>query len=541
MPRRRPQIFALIYWVTVAGLFSFAAWKRFSLPLDPVADLDTWGYLAPALRKLTGSSFILQGRNFVYPGFLLALLRFFGDFRAITIAQHLLGLAAGGWLLASWRQARAFVAVPRLPAWIHNALGLSALAIFLTAGDQMRAEMGIRPEGVCAFVLSLNLWFAVAFVSGAFVARKPPSAPLGIGLVLSAVLLASLKPSFILLAALAILPIAIAFLRPGFFPQKIQLAIGAAAGALLLVVPEYFLSRNDYIARMFLPTTLFVVHADMIRDQIADDLEHEQALLYPREWLSRVHADLTEQINKSAAAGAQGFSSLGFSPDQLMYPETSIAVRLAFEFEENPEALVAFCRSYYWRIWRHQPGAMLRKISRQMALFYRPICPVYDRSKFTSLQEAYRVGVSSLDRGTYPELWKRFPAAVQFMSRVQSLAAQAPPIEQRRALRRCLTVLARTYLPLLAIAVVVPLVLVFRRDYRRRLVGLAGLTLFVFSYNAAACLEVAVLHSLDVPRYSTVQFAFTLFAECLAFWLLLESVLPPMRWGRPIQTSAPGE
>jgi len=81
----------------------------------------------------------------------------------------------------------------------------------------------------------------------------------------------------------------------------------------------------------------------------------------------------------------------------------------------------------------------------------------------------------------------------------------------------------------------------FRRDYRQRVGWLMGLTLFVFSYNAAACLETAVIHSLDVPRYSTVQMFFTLLAEFLAAWLLLESLLQSIRWGRPIQTSAPGE
>src|SRR2546430_16374267 len=110
---RHPQISRLVYWVAVASLFALAAWQRFSLPLDPIADPDTWGYLAPALQKLTGSGFGHEGRNFVYPGSLFLLLRLFGDFRAITIAQHLLGLAAGGFLLLTWPRQLAFVAFDR--------------------------------------------------------------------------------------------------------------------------------------------------------------------------------------------------------------------------------------------------------------------------------------------------------------------------------------------------------------------------------------------------------------------------------------------
>jgi len=79
--------------------------QRFKPPLTPIADPDTWGYLSPALRKLTCADFgHTQGRNFLYPGFLYLVLRSFGDFRAIAIVQHLLGVAAGGVLLLTWRR-----------------------------------------------------------------------------------------------------------------------------------------------------------------------------------------------------------------------------------------------------------------------------------------------------------------------------------------------------------------------------------------------------------------------------------------------------
>src|SRR5438874_709938 len=110
MPPRRLPISRLVYGVAVLSLFVWAAWQRFSLPLDPIADLDTWGYLSPALLKLTGGEFVhVHGRNFVYPAFLLAVLRLFGDFGAILIVQHFLGLAGGGLTLMTWRRVRTFI------------------------------------------------------------------------------------------------------------------------------------------------------------------------------------------------------------------------------------------------------------------------------------------------------------------------------------------------------------------------------------------------------------------------------------------------
>src|SRR5437763_8189769 len=94
--RNIPSLWETCYWIVLGLVFAGAAWQRFSRPLDPIADPDTWGYLSPALRKLTGAEFgHTNGRNYLYPGFLYLILSLFADFRAITFVQHLLGLMAG--------------------------------------------------------------------------------------------------------------------------------------------------------------------------------------------------------------------------------------------------------------------------------------------------------------------------------------------------------------------------------------------------------------------------------------------------------------
>jgi hypothetical protein len=51
------------------------------------------------------------------------------------------------------------------------------------------------------------------------------------------------------------------------------------------------------------------------------------------------------------------------------------------------------------------------------------------------------------------------------------------------------------------------------------------LVLFVYSYNLANCLEVAVIHSLQNSRYATVQMYFAVLAQFLAILLILEILL----------------
>jgi len=512
------------YWGGVTALFALAAWQRFSLPLDPIADRDVWGYLAPALRKLVGAEFgHTYGRNFVYPAFVFPLLRVFQDFRALVVAQHLLGLLAGAIFLVTWRRARVLVPDSRLNPALHDGLGLVAATILLLAAEPIRAEMQLRPEGLCAFLVSINLYFVIRFMGSCFVQkRRRASVACGIGTVFTSVLLASAKPSFALIAVVAVLPVAILFFRRGWFREKIALGIGAILGASVLLVPEHFLSRDDVFSQTFLPTTLFVNHADLIRDQMADDLERGAAIPYPREWLGRVHDTLGNEITKSFQNRPGHYWSLGFDPDYLMYSEGSIVAQLRREFQNKGPELCAFYRFYYTRIWQGRPFLVLRKIQIQMSIFYSEMCPAYNREKSLPLANQYGDAANALRLQPSPGLWLACAPAVAFTSRVEALARHAPVLSQPLPLRMALSLLAGLYTPLLWIAFAAGVAVLFRPRYRKRLGWLTALVFFVYSYNAAGCLEVAILNSLEVRRYLTVQMFFTTAAQFLALWLLCE-------------------
>jgi hypothetical protein len=519
MSKRSP--WPIYYWSGVVIVFAWAAWQRFALPLDPIADPDTWGYLSPALRKLTGAQFgHTHGRNFIYPGFVFLLLRVFGDFRAITVAQHFFGLLAGGILLLTWRRARVFVPKTRVRPPVHDALGLVATAIFLLAGEPIHFELQLRPEGVCVFLVSINLYLVIQFVICCFIENRQTAAvTYGIAVVFSSILLASVKPSFWLTAIVALLPLGMFFFRHGWFWQKIALSIGAAVSAALLLLPEHLLIRNDQGSQTFLPTTLFVIHADLIRDQMADDLECNAKVPYSREWLERAHTALSVEITKSIAAGPVHLSTLGFDPDYLMYNPSSIAAQLRKQFGNNTSALCAFYWFYYWRIWLHRPLLVVKKIARQMAIFYAVKCPAYRLGKFLSLADEYSRGVTSLGQ---EKTWVAYPPAVEFMNRTELLARSAPVVQQQAYIRKPLGVLAALYLPLLLTALALS-ALVFIQEERRRSLGwLAALVLFVYSYNLTSCLEVAVITSLQNPRYLSVQIFVTILAQFLALWFMLE-------------------
>jgi len=520
-------LWPICYWATVAFIFAWAVWQRFKLPLDPIADPDTWGYLSPALRKLTGAEFgHSQGRNFLYPGFLYLVLRGFGDFRAIGVVQHLLGLAAGGLFLLTWRRLRVFVPDSLVNPSLHDAFGLAGTAIYLLASDTNRTETQLRPEGVCAFLISINLYFAVQFISCSVLEHRRTGAIVyGSATVLTSLLLGSAKPSFWFAAIVVMVPVVAFFLRQNWWRQKIALGLAIAVTAALVLWPECILSRKDAESQTFLPTMLFVIHADLIRDQMAEDLKENAHLPYSREWLERVYAALDSEIGKSQTNYPGHYPSLKFNPEYLWFDPSSITTQLRREFGSNVSALCDFYRFYYWRTWQRRPFRALQKVARQFSIYYYPDCPAYASMKIWPLMDVYERAATSLDSEDYRKIARSLPALTDFMQRTKSLAENAPAIKQQGLLRHVLADLAVSYLSLLLLALILSTIIFWKQARWRRLKWLAVLVLFGSAYNAASCLEVAIVNSLEVHRYITVQMYSTLLTQFLAFWLILEFAL----------------
>ncbi len=520
-------LWPICYWATVAFIFAWAVWQRFKLPLSPIADPDTWGYLSPALRKLTGAEFgHTQSRNFLYPGFLYLVLRCFGDFRAIGVVQHLLGVAAGGVLLLTWRRLLAFVPDSLVNPSLYDAFGLAGTAIYLLASDTIRIETQLRPEGVCAFLISINLYFAVQFISCSFLEHRRTSAVVcGNATVLTSLLLASAKPSFWVAAIVVMVPVTAFFLRPNWVRQKIALGLGMVLIASLVLWPERILSRKDEASQTFLPTMLFVIHADLIRDQMAADLKENASLPYSTDWLERVYVALNSEIAKSETNYPGHYPSLQFDPEYLWFDPSSITRQLSREFGSNVSALCDFYRFYYWRTWQRRPFRALQKVARQFSIYYYPNCPAYAPMKIWPLMDVYERAVTSLDSEDYRKIARSLPALTDFMQRTKSLAENAPATKQQGLLRHVLADLAVSYLSLLLLALILSAIIFWKQARWRRLRWLAALVLFGSAYNAASCLEVAIVNSLEVHRYITVQMYATLLTQFLAFWLILEFAL----------------
>ena len=85
--------------------------------------------------------------------------------------------------------------------------------------------------------------------------------------------------------------------------------------------------------------------------------------------------------------------------------------------------------------------------------------------------------------------------------------------------------IAISYSIWLVVALVLAVIVAIDFGRWGRLRFIAALVVFAFSFNAACCLEVAIVYSLEIRRYMTVQMYSTLFAQLLGWWFILEFVV----------------
>ncbi len=523
----------IFFWLTTGLLLLILWWAgetRGAWPRWPIADPDSWGYLHPALCKLSGGAFEhTYGRNFVYPGFLYLLLRATADFQTITLAQHALGLATGVLFWTAWRQWRAwFAASSRLPAWADAALGLGAVSFYLRSASVIHFEMQIRPEGVFPFVAAGQLCLLLAFVRAWWGdVRLPDRAAVLAGAnLLAAALAYQLKPSYGLAVGVAALPVAWAVVFPWRRQQRRPRlrVFGAAAAAglaavVLFVLPEREFNKVDPNTQLFLPETLLTVHATVIRDQLLADVRTHAKTPFDADWLAEAADHLDREVRVAADPAQRPYSTLGINPDYLLYNRDSFCHWL---FINNlRQQIVDFSFYYYERAWTHHPGAMLANVCRQLGVFYTEPCPAFWLAEKLKVERYYNKTGDAFSNLDYHRQMLAYPPAAAYLAAANRLSTSDVVFRLSPSLGRLNNVAAWYFLPLNGLFLAGMIAAAFLPPDRRRLLWLSGtVLLLVDAVLFGNCLTVAVVHSFDIERYSFNLLFYTVLCEAAsAAWL----------------------
>ena len=463
------------------------------------------------------------------------------SFRAITLVQHTLGLAAGGLLLACWNGARHIASAVLMPLRLHRILGLILAAVYLLSARPIQFEHQLRPEAITPFFALLNIFLTLKFLEHF---REPllswKASGLGAGVICNSLLLASIKTSFGLTVLFTLAPVLVLLFRKRqSWPQACGVLALSGLVGLFLLATENRLARSDSTAGSFLARSLFTIHANLIADQMDEDIAAGHCGDRGCDWLAAVAASLREEMRRSWVHSHE-YESFGFDPDYLMYNPESLRLWTRAFFNGSEKNQWAFYREYYRRTWRAHPIRMIGKIAGQMRLFYSWINPAFDTERTILLRSFYGKTLDNLNsRDEYAETIARYPPASDYLSRCASLVGTKEKLKQGFLLRAANGVLARLYLPLLLGAVLCGLAVWTSPGLRRHLGPLAVITILIYSYNFGNCLGTATFHSLHVTRYNTSQFSFALLSEFIGLMFLIEAGLSAWRSFMPAPTPSP--
>lgn len=519
-------LWKISYFVIAAFLFAAAAQKRFSLPQNPLAGDN--GYLWPALMKLSGGAFThIQGLNFLYPGMIYLVLWTWGDFRAISVIQHLLGLSAAALFLASWNRLADFFQKPRLNRVSHEAIGLWGAAIYLLSNGPVLFEMQIQSDSGCMFFEILTFWLIVQFFYYRVVSPNTWKAVIyGTGVVINAFVLASLKPSFTLAALFVVAPVIWLILNAkGNLTGKVVFFGVSVAATMALTMTEHHLRRNDQAVKMFLPETLFAIHAKIIHAQMAADVKNGEMNISSREWLRAACNDLEEEIQRAHNLSPQKFPLLGFDPDYLTAGGGGPLFN-RWRHQLGDERFLGLLNYWYWHSMASSPLAFVGKVAHQLGVFYSTNCPAFSIYKRLPLASwAYAGNFSWLSHPQSLRLLAMVPAASDFLERTQKLRFTNINIPQDKRIRMWNIYCARTYLAILLLSVPLAVCFLLKRSKSEESKWPAFFVILLYSANFGNVFGISVVHTMEVPRYSAVQFIAALFAQLWAIRWLMEIAL----------------
>jgi len=314
----------------------------------------------------------------------------------------------------------------------------------------------------------------------------------------------------------------------GNFRAKLAFFGIAAAVIMVLTLTERYLRRNDQTVKTFLPETLFVIHAKIIHAQMVADLKKGETDVYSREWLRVACDDLGREMQRTHELYPRLFPVLGFEPDYLHYGADSLLSR--WQHQLGGERFLRFLKYWYWHSLARRPLAFAGKIARQLRVFYSTNCPAFSaRKKWPLSSWSYAGSLSALSQPQWLQLLPKIPAGSAFLERTQMLRSRNIVVRQNKGIQACHACFARTYLPILLISAPLAGWFMLKRTSSEDSKWPAFCVLFFYFANFGNVFGVSVVHSIEVPRYSTVLFITALFAQLWAMRWLIEIGLTKLR------------
>jgi len=470
---------------------------RARLPLAPLADADTWGYLRPALSWLSGLGFQqTYGRDWLYPALLAGILKMGGDFCAITYVQRFLGLAGIFLFWLAWRSWLRLLPPHKSQwRWICFFVAISLLALYGLSSQQALLENSIRPEGMLAFFEMGYLYCLISFFAARWRSRRTgPAIAFGAAALALSYLVLLLKPSWAFSFVFSfLLVVASAFGRTARLIRFGPLLVGAAAIMLIFSLPRLLGFQKD--AQLFLPFTLVCIHARQILQTKPDVVS--PGLHNPGVPDSLFYEELDKAYRKAQEEPGH-YHTLGFDTDYIQYRSDFFSTIMQKE-GWNDREITAACYSAYFRAWRQAPLSMLQKVWKQIMLFLFPRAgDFYTTTRSVELNHELACSRQFLPEDQLsPDVQKIYQS---YLQRLETPAKGPVHPHGLGILSKLAFYLAwASFWLQVAFFAVLAVICLDRRGRAWRLAGFVVVAVLLATYGNV--LTIAVVHSLEVVRY----------------------------------------
>ena len=503
--KRIEPAFRLLLAGAFVVLLACAAAQRFSLPLTPIFDPDSPGYVNPAISDLSGQEFQqTQGRSFLYPSLVLGVLNVTGNLKSIVVMQHVASLVAGvAWMgiLMVWSSL-----LPRghVRSFVAPLIGLAAVGFYLTGAETIMFGLQVRPEAVFPLAGALQILCLMIFIK----VRWPDNGAekslwilaSGIGAVFFSAAACNLKPSwgFAILLTPVVLGAGIVF-RPAGESLK-RAATPLVSGCILTLllmtaIPAALHWKRDEASKSFLAMNIFAVHANIISDYLQEKVDAGKATAGEAEFSQRLRAGIEESRHQTGR-----YVLLGHNPDYLMYESsTLVSIPGVSTLEER--------RDYYFRtlfssMARYPNRYVAKWLTQLRAAFFQD--PKYLSRPSGNLQKLY--GISKpFPSAPYPAMRADLAHSYsETAAETSTLVADLPdatkigPKWLKKAGEAGAALYPLSFLTGLILAAMCPF---FLRSHRRAVLAASLVSAAAF----LSAMTVAFVHSFDIDRYLSLQ------------------------------------
>ena len=379
----------------------------------------------------------------------------------------------------------------------------------------------MRPEAIYPFLMSLHLLCASCFLERSLIRKSIPLAIYWGSLMTTiSISLYVLKPIWGLALVSAGLPLLIVLACSSGKWRAIPFvagAVGTAVGIAFFLLPDIIISSTHPQPVSLLSQQLFFVHANLVDTEIRRDLSSPNDPPFPREIL----AAMSEEFH-NGFTGKLGrpYKTLGFNPDDFIYGKAdNLAERF---FRGQPGGTDKFYRHYYLSVLKNQPIKMIGKILRELGVFYRCDGKLMRAGDSLKLRLWYKesADIFSGDNYLYPLKINEWKPYKNYMDAVRTVQT-TNDAEQADLMMVFLSVANALYVIVLGLFLVAGFVWGRKRDPQTGGLPLLWLGLWIFSYNFAITLTVALVHSMSIQRYTDTQYTLTIFTFCAGVLLLL--------------------